>query len=81
MIVGLDAGDQHMAFGMLEANGTFDLYGMTRREGGVQPGCYCAHIDSHIGRSQIPSKYAQRGASGIDVNSASGWSDIRIDIR
>ena len=80
MVLCLDQGDQHKAFGMLQPDGSFQLYGMNRNDSRVDPGSYRAHIYTYKPDPPIPSKYAKHSTSGISLSIAPGWNHICIEL-
>ena len=80
MIICLDSGDLHCAFGALEADGTFQLNNMRWIEGGAEPGRYRAHLYTRAGGPEIPAKYGDPKTSGILIDVASDWNDFFIEL-
>ena len=80
MIICLDSGGDHCAFGALEGDGTFQLNNIRWIDGGAEPGRYHVHLYSRAGGREIPSKYRDPATSGIEINVAADWNDFRIDL-
>jgi hypothetical protein len=76
----LDVQGRHSAYGLLREDGTFNLVSMTWTDQGAQPGRYRAHLYTHQGGPDIPSKYVDPEASGIEIEIAPGWNDFRIEL-
>jgi hypothetical protein len=80
MIICLDSGGVHCAYGWLGGDGTFQLSHIRWGDGGAVPGRYRAHLYSSTGGSEIPSRYRDPATSGIEINVAADWNDFRIDL-
>ena len=77
----LDSGGQHVAYGLLEDDGSFYLNSMTWIDRGALPGRYKAHLYTGLGHLQLPSKYGNPETSGIEIDIAPGWNDFHIELR
>jgi hypothetical protein len=80
MTICLDSEGHHVAYGLLQADGTFRLNNMTWIDEGALPGRYRAHLYTHEDGPALPSKYRDPESSGIEVEIAAGWNDFHIDL-
>ena len=80
MTICLDQGGAHVAYALLQADGTFHLNSMNWVEGGALPGIYHAHLYTHQHGPKIPAKYTDPATSGIEIDIASGWNDFNIEL-
>jgi hypothetical protein len=76
----LDQGTEHVAFGGIANDGTFHLNNMRHVEDGAEPGRYHGHLYSLAGDPKIPAKYQDPKTSGIELDIAPGPNDFRIDL-
>ena len=68
----------HTAFAPLNSDGSFNLIHMNLGYPGVLPGRYYAHFYTHNQGPEIPVKYLDPAASGIEVEVAKDWNDVHI---
>jgi hypothetical protein len=80
MIICVDSGGEHVAYGPLQADGTFRLINMNWLDTGALPGRYHAHLYTHANGPKLPSRYSDPETSGIEIDVASGWNDFDIEL-
>lgn len=80
VILCLDKGVDHDAYGRTAEDGTFHL-GTTRYyEGGAAPGRYRAHLYRPPGGPELPAKYVEASTAGIEIDIAPDWNVFRIEL-
>jgi hypothetical protein len=67
------------AIGKLESDGSFRLL-TTRGRVGAFPGLYHAFFYSRKGGPPVPAKFSDPVTSGLEIEIASGWNDLNIDL-
>jgi hypothetical protein len=81
MIICFDSGGTHSACGALGSDGSFQLCTVVRGDERVLPGKYHAHLFHVRGQSpSIPSRYADPLSSGLEVEIASNWNHLNIEL-
>lgn len=76
----LDAGTDHLAFGMVDHDGTFRLCNMRTNDDGAEPGRYRAHLYAPFDGREVPKKYRDPATSRIELDIAPGPNEFRIDL-
>ena len=69
----------HTAVSKLGSDGSFRLLSMKGRAGAV-PGLYHAYLYSRKGGTSVPAKFSDPRTSGVEIEIASGWNDLNIDL-
>jgi hypothetical protein len=69
----------HSASGTLGSDGSFQLMSINGRLGAV-PGLYHAFLCSPVGGPSLPAKFCDPSTSGLEIEIASGWNDLNIDL-
>jgi hypothetical protein len=82
MILCLDsASGVHCAFGSLRADGSFRLINVIGNYTGAVPGRYHAHLYTRPDGPSLPAKYADSSTSGLEIEIASDWNELTIDLQ
>jgi hypothetical protein len=82
MMICLDSGGAHSAYGAVKPDGSFILSDLVLGSAGALPGRYHAHLFKRSPESpSLPSKYADPRTSGLDVEIGSAWSHFKIDLQ
>jgi len=69
----------HSAVGKLGSDGSFRLESVSGRVGAF-PGLYHAYLLSRKGDTSLPAKFRDPHTAGLEIEIASGWSDLNIDL-
>ena len=82
MMICCDLDGRHSLYGVVLDDGTFKLVQWFRTRAGVPPGRYRAHLSTlFAGGPQVPSKYTDPATSQIEIDIASGRSDLLIALQ
>jgi hypothetical protein len=68
------------AVGKLGSDGTFRLRNMKDGRAGAVPGVYHAFLAPRKESTSLPAKFRDPRTSGLEIEIASGWSDLNIDL-
>jgi hypothetical protein len=74
----LESGNQ-TAIGTLESDGSFRLMCINGRVGAF-PGLYHAYLCSPLGGPSLPAKFRDPRTSGLEIEIASDWTELNIDL-
>jgi hypothetical protein len=80
LIVCLDSGDSHAASGAVGPDGSFRLSTLARPTNGAPPGKYRAHLINYRAGRLLPAKYGDPRTSGLEIEIASDWNHVNIDL-
>jgi hypothetical protein len=81
MSICLDSEDGHSATSVLKDDGSFQLMNFKHWEPGAIPGRYHAHLLAGRGNHWVlPDKYKDIRTSGLEIDVASDWSYLNIDL-
>jgi len=69
----------HYAIGKLGSDGSFRLQSR-RGEDGALPGLYHAYLYSRKADTSLPAKFNDPRTAGLEIEIASGWSDLNINL-
>jgi hypothetical protein len=69
----------HYATCKLGSDGSFRLHSISG-DVGVFPGLYHAYFYSRKADTSLPAKFRDPRAAGLEIEIASGWSDLNIDL-
>jgi hypothetical protein len=67
------------AIGTLGSDGSFRLLSINGRVGAF-PGLYHGYLCSSRGGPSLPAKFCDPRTSGLEIEIASGWSNLTIDL-
>jgi hypothetical protein len=81
MFICLDTEGSHSAQGSLRADGSFQLVNFQHYKLGTFPGRYHAHLTSLTDAPVVPAKYQDSRTSGLEVDVASDWNYLEIDLQ
>ncbi|MGP0063139.1 MAG: hypothetical protein ACLQGP_05980 [Isosphaeraceae bacterium] len=70
----------HYAYASLGRDGSFRLINMTGNDIGAAPGRYYAHLYSHPHGPSLPTRYRDSRTSGLEIDVASDWNELNIDL-
>jgi len=70
----------HSAYGKLGSDGSFRLQSGTGHVGAF-PGMYHAYLYSRKADPSLPAKFRDSRTAGLEIKIASGWSDLKINLR
>ncbi len=73
MTLCLDQGGHHAAFGLLQADGSFQLSSMIWADWGTLPGRYRAHLYTYDSGPALPARFHSSDTSGIEIEIAPGY--------
>jgi hypothetical protein len=81
MYICLDGEGGHSALSSLGEDGSFRLVSFEYGEEGALAGQYRAHLDSYANAPALPPKYRDSRTSGLEIDIASDWNHLDIDLR
>ena len=81
MYICLDSNGAHAALGSLGDDGSFRLLNAQYFEEVRPPGRYRAHLNGYVNAPKLPAKYGDSGTSGLEIDVASDWNHVDIDLR
>ena len=73
-------GGVHCAYATLRSDGSFRLINMTGNNTGAVPGRYYAHLYPNPYSSSLPAKYHDSRTSGLEIDVATDWNELNIDL-
>jgi hypothetical protein len=79
MCICLDTDGGHSALGSLRDDGSFRLVNLHGHDG-AEPGRYRAHLYPYQNAPTFPAKYQDPRTSGLEIDVASDWSYLNIDL-
>ena len=77
----LDTKSGHAALGSLGDDGSFRLVSFQYNEPGAFAGRYHAHLSPYSTNTAFPAKYRDAQTSGLEIDVASDWNYLSIDLR
>jgi hypothetical protein len=70
----------HCAYASLRPDGSFRLINMDGFGMGALPGRYHAHLYTHPHGPSLPARYRDSKTSGLEIEVASDWNELNIDL-
>jgi hypothetical protein len=80
MLICFDADGVHSALGSLQDDGSFQLVNFQYNQTGAFPGRYHAHLTSFNDMDVVPAKYHDPRMSGLEINVATDWNYLDIEL-
>ncbi len=78
MYICFDSDEGHSALGTLGNDGSFRL--ISYGEDGACPGRYRAHLYPFVNAPVVPARYKDSQTSGLEIDVASDWNYLNIDL-